>query len=112
MQFGGLPDSWKLAMANKGSFVKGEKRPGQGQRGPAKTTLMAREAIAKLVDGNADRLQGWLDEIAADDKHGPLVAYRCLMDVLEYHIPKLSRTDVTGEVNHNVNIGKKFEGLG
>jgi hypothetical protein len=58
---------------------------------------MAREAIAKLVDGNAHRLEGWLDQIAADEKHGPLVAYKCLMDVLEYHIPKLARHELTGK---------------
>jgi hypothetical protein len=84
-------------MANAGTFVKGEKRPNQGKRGPDKATLMAREAIAKLVDGNADRLAGWLDEIADDEKQGPVVAWRCMMDVLEYHIPKLARTELTGE---------------
>jgi hypothetical protein len=63
---------------------------------PNKATANAREAIAKLVEGNVGRLEGWLDEIAADERHGPLMAYRCFMDVIEYHIPKLARTELSG----------------
>jgi hypothetical protein len=81
-------------MANAGAFRKGEKKPNQGKHGPPKATLQAREAIAKLVDGNADRLQAWLDEIASKD---PERAWRCLMDVIEYHIPKLARTEHVGD---------------
>lgn len=84
-------------MANTGAFRKGEKRAKQGKHGPPKATLLAREAIAKLVDGNAHRLQTWLDEIAQDEKHGPMVAWKCFMDVIEYHIPKLARTEVVGD---------------
>jgi hypothetical protein len=86
-------------MANAGTFKKGEKRPNQG-RPPGmanKATQNAREAIAKLVEGNVHRLQGWLDAIAQDEKQGPLVAYRCFMDVVEYHIPKLARTELIGD---------------
>lgn len=64
---------------------------------PNKATAQAREAIAKLVDGNADRLQAWLDEIASDEKQGPAVAFKLLMDVMEYHVPKLARTEHVGE---------------
>ena len=86
-------------MANKGTFVKGEKRPNQGKRGPSKVTLQAREAIAKLVDGNAHRLEAWLDEIAAES---PEKAWRCMMDVIEYHIPKLARTEHVGDKDNPV----------
>lgn len=81
-------------MANAGSFKKGEKRANQGKRGPNKSTLAAREAIASFVDGNADRLQGWLDEIA--EEKGALEAFRAFTDLLEFHVPKLARTEVTG----------------
>ena len=47
-----------------------------------------------LVDDNAPRLQEWLDEIAKQE--GPKVAWQCFMDVVEYHVPKLSRTEHTG----------------
>jgi len=83
-------------MPNAGQFKKGDKRPGAGRpKGlQNKTTIAAKEAIARFVDGNADRLQGWLDEIAADQ--GPAAAFRCFSDLLEYHVPKLARTEVTG----------------
>jgi hypothetical protein len=84
-------------MANRTAFKKGEKKPNQGKRGPGKATLKAREAIAKLVDGNTHRLEGWLDEIAADEKQGPAVAFKLLMDVMEYHVPKLARHELTGK---------------
>lgn len=61
---------------------------------PNKTTKNAREAIARLVDGNAERMQQWLDEIARNE--GPLQAWKCMTDVIEYHVPKLSRSEVTG----------------
>ena len=60
---------------------------------PNKATRNAREAIAMLVDNNTSRLEGWLDEIAAKD---PEKAWRCMMDVIEYHIPKLARTELSG----------------
>jgi hypothetical protein len=84
-------------MANSTAFRKGEKKPNQGKRGPSKTTLLAREAIAKLVDGNTHRLEGWLDQIASDERQGPAVAFKLLMDVMEYHVPKLARHEHTGE---------------
>ncbi len=80
---------------SNGRFVKGEKKPNQGKRGPGKATQAAREAIARFVDGNADRLQDWLEEIARND--GPQAAFKCFMDVVEYHVPKLARTEHTGK---------------
>jgi len=64
---------------------------------PNKSTAMAREAIAKFVDGNSDKLQGWLDEIAANEKYGPKVAFDCFMQVAEYHVPKLARVEQVGD---------------
>jgi hypothetical protein len=61
---------------------------------PNKATANAREAIGRFVDGNADRLNGWLDEIYAAD--GPKAAFNCFADLLEYHVPKLARTELTG----------------
>ncbi len=57
-------------MANKGSFKKGEKRPGQGKRGPAKTTLAAKEAIAIAAEtlGGTQRLVEWAKEDPANER--------------------------------------------
>ena len=82
--------------ANSGQYKKRGKRAGpdrpKGMKN--KTTIAAKEAISRFVDGNADKLQGWLDEIAADQ--GPAAAFKCFSDLLEYHVPKLVRTEVTG----------------
>ena len=64
---------------------------------PNKSTALAREAIAKFVDGNSHKLQQWLDEIAMNEKLGPKVAFDCFMQVAEYHVPKLARTEHTGD---------------
>ncbi len=78
---------------NSGTFKKGEKRPNQGKRGPSKTTLDARQAIAAFVDGNAHRLTGWLDQVAAEN---PEKAFQLFQSVVEYHVPKLARQEVSG----------------
>ena len=62
---------------------------------PNKATAEAREAIARLVDGNAHRLNIWLDEIYKEK--GAEAAWRCMMDVIEYHVPKLARHEHTGQ---------------
>ena len=64
---------------------------------PNKATTEAREAIARLVDGNAHRMSIWLEEIYKTK--GPEAAWRCMTDVIEYHIPKLARTEVAGDQN-------------
>lgn len=75
-------------------MAKGKKTGGRRPGSPNKATLAAREAIAAYVDGNAHRLNGWLDAIAEAD--GPKAAYQCFADLLEYHVPKLARTELTG----------------
>ena len=70
---------------------------------PNKATANAREAIARFVDGNADNLQTWLEQIAAQD--GPKAAFNCFMDVVEYHVPKLGRTELTGADGGKLEIG-------
>ena len=61
---------------------------------PNKATAKGREAIAQFVDGNADRLVGWLDKIAEES---PKDAFNAFMSVVEYHIPKLQRKELVGD---------------
>ena len=65
------------------------------------STLNARRAIADFVEGNVDRLNGWLERIAEDN---PLAAFDRFMSVVEYHIPKLARTEITGKDGEKFNI--------
>jgi hypothetical protein len=81
----------------------GKKTGGGSRKGvPNRSTALAREAIATFVDNNADRLQGWLDQIAADK--GPEAAFRCFTDLVEFHVPKLARTELTGQEQGPVKI--------
>ena len=95
-----------MRKAGKPGRPKGLPKTGGGSRSgiPNKSTATAREAIARFVDGNAERLQGWLDEIAADEKQGPRAAFECFKDLLEYHVPKLARTEHVGDGGGAVRI--------
>jgi hypothetical protein len=74
-----------------------KKTGGRSVGTPNKSTALAREAIAKFVDGNSHKLQEWLDEIAMNEKLGPKVAFDCFMQVAEYHVPKLARVEQVGD---------------
>lgn len=99
------------------SFKKGEVKPGQGKRGPGKSTIAAREAIGRFVDGNANRLQSWLDAIAngtidpitgKETPPNPQKAFELFQTVIEYHVPKLARQELVGDkdapVQHEVTL--------
>jgi hypothetical protein len=73
---------------------------------PNKSTTMAREAIAKFVDGNAHKMQEWLQSVADGIQNdegkyivppNPEKAFGMLQTVMEYHVPKLARTEVVGD---------------
>lgn len=69
---------------------------------PNKATADGRKAIALFVDNNAHRLEGWLDQVAngvpeSDLKPNPARAFELFQSVVEYHIPKLARTELTGK---------------
>lgn len=66
-----------------------------------KATRGAREAIAMFVEGNVERLEGWLDQIAEEN---PLAAFDRFMSVVEYHIPKLQRQEITGKDGERLQI--------
>jgi hypothetical protein len=77
------------------------KRIGRPPGSPNKATARSREAIATFLDGNLDRLQGWLDEIAEKD---PKAAFGCLTDLMEFSVPKLARVEHTGEDGGAINV--------
>jgi predicted transcriptional regulator len=98
--------------ANKQSGnIKGAGRPAGS---PNKSTSMAREAIARFVDGNTDKMQGWLESVAEgiqDEETGkwlvppnPEKAFAMLQSVVEYHVPKLARQELVGDDKAPVKI--------
>ena len=94
----------------------GKRRGGRKAGIPNKTTAQAREAIALFVDGNAHRLAEWLDEVAngipeADIKPNPAKAFELFQSVVEYHVPKLARTEITGADEGAIEMVVKWEGV-
>lgn len=107
-------------------MARGKKTGGGSRKGvPNRATADARAAIGKFVDGNAHRLQGWLDTIAegvkGTDKEGkeywlvmprPERAYELFQSVIEYHVPKLQRTDINAKLNDDGEALMRVEFLG
>lgn len=91
--------------------IKGAGRPAGS---PNKSTSMAREAIARFVDGNTHKMQEWLESVANgvySEEEGkylvfpnPEKAFNMLQTVMEYHVPKLARTEVVGDEKAPVKI--------
>jgi hypothetical protein len=78
---------------------------------PNRATIEARQAIAMFVDANAHRLTEWLDFVAngdgADIKPNPAKAFELFQSVVEYHVPKLNRTELSGgeePIKHSVKV--------
>lgn len=84
---------------------------------PNRATLDARRAIADFVDSNTHRLQDWLDKVAEgvpklgpdgkpvyndngmpmwDVPPNPEKAYQLMQSVIEYHVPKVARKEISG----------------
>ena len=85
----------------------GQKTGGRQAGTPNKITLEARQAIATFVDGNAHKLQKWLSDVAEGNeaygiKPNPAKAFELFQSVVEYHIPKLARTEVVGDAENPV----------
>jgi hypothetical protein len=107
-------------------MATGNKGAGRPAGSPNKATFEARQAIGAFVDGNAHRLTDWLDRVADGvkvtemtedgpvDKYivppNPAKAFDMFQSVVEYHVPKLARTEHVGDDNkplvieHNVDV--------
>ena len=70
------------------------KTGGRTKGTPNKVTAQVREAIAEFAEANVPKLQTWLDAVAEKD---PARAAELLLRALEYHVPKLARTEVKEE---------------
>jgi hypothetical protein len=82
----------------------GEGLPGPGRpKGlPNRATSAVREAIARMAEENAENFNLWLSQVAATS---PEKACDIYLKAIEYHIPKLARTEVTGKDEGPINIG-------
>ena len=85
-------------------MAHGGKRKGAGRKPGATEEEIkeARLAIAKFCDLNSKKIQGWFDEVAKEDSGKAL---EILYKYLEFHVPKLARTENKNETNVTYNIG-------
>lgn len=101
---------------------RGKAGPGRPKGRPNNATLGIREAFARVLDGNAENLPLWIASIAQGVKEprmrdgkpvlgedgeplmkwlrqpDPGYATRLILDMAEYQLPKLARTELTGEL--------------
>jgi len=83
-------------------LTDGRKAGSGRQKGSVgKTTARVRHAIAHFADTNVDQFTGWIMELGEDD---PKSAAQLFLQALEYHIPKLARTEVDAQVDQKVVI--------
>ena len=92
----------KLSKSVEDNLNRAGRKPGI----PNKSTTAAREAIAKFVDGNTHKMQEWLQSVAEGIQNeegkyivapNPEKAFGMLQTVMEYHVPKLARTEAVGD---------------
>lgn len=110
---------------------------GRAKGTPNKVTADVRQAIASLLEANTANFSKWLAAVAEgqgeprlnddgepilDDKGQPLVewlrrpepgtALKLAMDMAEFHIPKLARTELTGPKGESLAIAVTFVSAG
>lgn len=67
----------------------------KSKRGPEASTVKVREAVQELLDSNSEKIADMFDKVAKDDPKGALYLFR---DLLEFSLPKLSRTEFSGDI--------------
>lgn len=73
---------------------------GRAKGVPNKTTAEIKEIITRIVGNQLDRLEKDLDLIRKDN---PEEAIRIATKLIDYVIPKQSKLDVDGKIEHSVN---------
>ncbi len=80
---------------------------------PNKATRDVREAIRKVAEENAENFAAWLQTVALGDgdkvKPDPAKAADLYLKAIEYHIPKLARTEVAGDQNQPMQMVVKWK---
>lgn len=92
------------------SFKGGDENINRAGKKPGtqnKTTRKVREAYQNLVEMNLDNMSIWISQVAGDD---PKAALELMIKLSEYIIPKLARTELSGNNGEDLfkNISFKF----
>jgi len=73
-------------------MANGVKTGGRTKGVPNKSTAEVRDAIAAFASANVDQMGDWLNAIESPEKKLDL-----FLRAIEYHIPKLARTEHAGD---------------
>lgn len=73
-------------------FTKGDSRAGRPKGTPNATNAAVRDAFALLLEGNVERLQACIDEVATKDPHK---AFGMVMGLAAYVVPKVKAVELT-----------------
>src|ERR1700675_3083470 len=79
---------------------KGVRYGGRQKGTPNKTTVDMRAALAALASANFHKLQGWIDEVEDPARRATL-----FLDLCEYCVPRLARTELTGADGGPLQVG-------
>lgn len=74
--------------------MRGKKTGGRQKGVGNKAHQNARDAIALFVERNTPRLRELIEKIEQED--GALAAFKCIESMIEYHIPRMARTEHVG----------------
>lgn len=80
-------------------MAKGKKTGGRAAGTPNKATADVRAVIALIAERNIEQVEQWLKDI--DD---PAKRIGLFLDLCEYHIPKLARTEHTGKDGKDLTV--------
>lgn len=83
-------------MAGRGRPKGLPKTGGRKVGTPNKVTRNARAQIGELLDGKSHLLPKWLEAVRKQE--GPGAAINAYAKLLEYHVPKLARTEIQGNL--------------
>jgi hypothetical protein len=86
------------------AWPKGKPRPpGAGRKPgtPNKHDSLARQAIARFAERNVPKIEEWVTQVAKED---PARAAEITLRAIEYHIPKLGRTELTGADGEKLSV--------
>jgi hypothetical protein len=89
----------------KGPIEKAN-RTGRPVGSKNKNTQQIREAYQRLTEDNLENMSRWINEIAANN---PEKAFKLMLEMSEFVLPKLQRTELTGANGEDLFKSLKFE---